>query len=91
LEKSFIRIAGMIKAYRIRSGLTQAELAERAGYDSPVFISLIERKKSKVPLTTLGKLIQILDMPEKEIKKILVDSYHDEIQSEIRVGMKNRA
>lgn len=49
--------AGLIRSVRRRSGLTQAELARRAGTSQPV-VSAYERGRRDPTYTTLRKLVE---------------------------------
>lgn len=76
----------MTREYRLKANMTQLELATKLGYNTMQFVSLIERGVSKVPLTTLGKLIIILNMPEKKIVNALISTYIKETIEEIQKG-----
>ena len=78
----------MIRNYRIKSGWTQLELAEKLGYNTPQFVSLFERGLSKIPLETLGRLIIYLKMPEKEVLKILLSTYEADLKHKLNLGKK---
>lgn len=78
----------LIREYRLKKDWTQAQLAEALGYETPQFISLIERDQSKVPVNVLGQLIVLLGIPEDEVIKRLVKSFQDEILSQINKGKK---
>lgn len=64
------------------------QLAEALGYETPQFISLIERDQSKVPVNVLGQLIILLGIPEDEVVKRLVKSFQDEVLTQINRGKK---
>jgi transcriptional regulator with XRE-family HTH domain len=91
LQEPYVKIAEMIRNYRENKGLTQLELATKVGYGGSVFISLIERKQSKVPLKTLGRIIKILGLPEKELIALLIQGYIQDVQVEIRSGMREKS
>ena len=90
MKKAKLELGQMIYKYRIKRGMTQLELANRLGYDSPQFVSLFERNLSKVPLETLGELIVILKIPEALARMQLLDFYKQEINNKIEMG-KNKA
>lgn len=79
-------LAVVIKAHRLKKGLTQAELATKLGYDTPQFVSIIERGLAKVPLNVVGQLIVILDIPERKLIKLLTASCEAGIKEEINQG-----
>lgn len=83
-----INFGTLIRDYRLKKGWTQAELARELGYDSPQFISLLERDQSKAPLYVLGQLIVLLGIPENEIVENLVSHYQEELRGQINKGKK---
>jgi transcriptional regulator with XRE-family HTH domain len=83
-----IKFGNLIRDYRTKKGWTQAELARELGYDSPQFISLLERDQSKAPLYVLGQLIVLLGIPEGEIVESLVTHYQEELRAQINKGKK---
>lgn len=86
MKKMNVELGNMVKDYRSKKGITQLELSEKLGYDTPQFISIIERGLAKIPLNVLGQLIVILGIPEKKITKILSDAYLEEMKQEIAEG-----
>lgn len=82
-------LGALAREYRIKSGMTQLELANKLGYESMQFVSLFERGISKIPLKVIGKLIIILGIPEKKITKSLVDVYTTEINEQITEGKRS--
>ena len=83
-----INFGSIIRDHRIKKGWTQAELARELGYDSPQFISLLERDQSKAPLYVLGQLIVLLGIPEGEIIESLVSHYQEDLRNQINKGKK---
>ena len=56
--------------------MTQIELAEKLDYPSVNFISMLEKKRSKVPLEKSVKFAKVLEIDEKWfIEKIMRDRY----------------
>ncbi|MDF0730191.1 helix-turn-helix transcriptional regulator [Pseudomonas entomophila] len=64
-SSSLINLAGRIKALRVARGLTQAELAERCGYE-PLTVSRFERGTYSPGIDTLITIAKILDVPVQE-------------------------
>jgi transcriptional regulator with XRE-family HTH domain len=79
-------IGELIKEKRELAGMTQLELAQKLGYESPQFVSLIERGLSKPPYSLIGKCVVILGLPEKAIVSQLKQAFMDELTSEIYKG-----
>ena len=86
MKKIKLEMGQFIRDYRIKADMSQLQLAERLGYDSPQFVSLFERNLSKVPLETLGELIVILKIPDAAIRKQLLDFYKQEMNFKIETG-----
>lgn len=57
---------------RLAKEITQGNLARVLGYASPQFISNWERGLAKPPLSTLKKMIKILDLDVDELLTILM-------------------
>jgi transcriptional regulator with XRE-family HTH domain len=83
-----IHFGKLIREYRLKRRLTQADLASKLGYASPQFISLIERDMSKTPLKTLGQLIIILEIPEAKVLAPLKKAYETSLHREIDAGKR---
>jgi len=77
-----------IRQAREAKPMTQLELAKKLGYDSSMFVCLMEAGKSKIPLPVLGKLIVILGLDEKSIVKQLKDEYEKKMKHEIGEGKR---
>lgn len=86
MTPAYKEIGTMIRSARERQELTQLELANKLGYESMQFVSLIERGMSKAPLTVIGKLAVILGIPAKKIENLLVEEYRNKVQTDIGVG-----
>jgi len=90
LNQIDLQLGALIRECRRKAGLSQRDLASKLGYTQPVFVSLFENGGSRVPLQTLGELVVLLNIPEKKITKILLDSYALRIKEEIAQGKKKR-
>lgn len=82
-------IGELIKEKREAAGMTQAQLAQKLGYDSPQFVSLIERGLSKAPYELIGKCVVILGLPEKKIISQLNQEFLNDLTSEISAGKES--
>lgn len=76
----------IIRQHRLKKGWTQAELAMQLGYETPQFVSLLERDQSKVPLYVLGQLIVLLDVPEEKIVTTLIAQFNESLRSQLSEG-----
>lgn len=59
-------LAAQLRALRLRRGLTQETLAERAGMDRS-YLSAIERGRNNVPLDTICRLAWALGMDVRDL------------------------
>lgn len=91
IPKVYIEIGQLIKQYREKMSMSQAELAEKLGYQSPQFVSIFERGLSKVPIESIGQISVILGIPEKKIKNMLLADFEAELDSRIKSGQKKAA
>lgn len=81
-------IGSTVREYRQKKNMTQLELSEKLGAGSMMFVSLFERGQSKIPLKTLGRLIVILELPEKQILKRITETHAASVQNQINEGKK---
>ncbi len=88
MKKQNSRLGALVKEYRLKSGMTQIELANKLNYSIPQFISLMENGHSKIPLNVLGQIIAILGVPEKKALDMLVESYRADAKATISAGRK---
>ena len=65
-DKSSRRIAGNLRRYRKKRGLTQAQLAKKADINSNYYAK-IERGELKPSVETLEKIIKALKVKSSEI------------------------
>ena len=56
----------MIKENRIKQNMSQEQLAEEIGI-SPRHLQRIEADEEKTKITTLKRIIKVLNIPDKEI------------------------
>ena len=81
-----MELGRLIKEYRLKKNFTQLDLSMKLGYDTPQFISILERGMAKVPLNVVGQLIILLGIPEKKITKILASAYLIELNKQLAIG-----
>lgn len=77
------RVGNFIKARRKKLGISQRVLAKRFKLSQPVFISLIENGKSKLPNTWALKMAKELKVKPEKIIRLIIKAETDQIQREI--------
>ena len=70
-----MNIYELLKAARIKQGMSQNELASRLGYTTPQFISNWERGMSLPPHDKLALLCTILKINRSQLRILLVKEY----------------
>jgi transcriptional regulator with XRE-family HTH domain len=74
----------MLKKWRLKAGLTQAQLADRLGYSTAQYISNIERKISKLPVSKYKQASKILGIP----MEVLIEMRIEESKEKLRKVFK---
>jgi len=77
------KIGNLIKNKRNKLGITQIQIAKELGFTSPVFISLIESGKSKLPLEKALWFSNRLEIPKSKMKRLLIQSATQKITSSL--------
>ena len=78
------KIGEFLKNERAKSGLTQAEVASKLGYDTAQFLSNIERGKSAIPYEFIRKVIKIYGVSDTVTVNYLVSLQQQYIEAEIK-------
>jgi transcriptional regulator with XRE-family HTH domain len=65
-NKTLIKFGNRVREERLRQGLTQEELAERAGVHR-TYIGMIERAEKNVTLLNIEKLARALSLKIQEL------------------------
>lgn len=74
LEKCLRKEFGIfLRERRLKSNLTQKEMANLCGYDSPQYISNIERGLCPIPPRVLGLMAKKYKIPARKIAKLYND------------------
>lgn len=84
----FMKIGQQIKKARLKSDMTQLELAHKLGYDSMQFVSLFERGLSKVPAPAIVKCCAIFNLSPEKMTRTLVQNYESETYALILTGFE---
>lgn len=79
-------IPEIIRAQRLKKKLSQVELARAVGLDSPQFIYMMEHGRSHIPYKTLGRLIEVLDLNEAKLIRILLEDFERDLNEQITEG-----
>lgn len=77
------RVGIFIRERRKKLGISQRVLAKIFKINQPVFISLIENGKSKLPNTWALKMARELKVPPEKIIRLIIRAETDRIQREI--------
>ncbi len=65
-------------------GLTQIEVSTKLGYDTPQFISILERGKALLPLSAVRKLSNILKIDFDELYQMALNEKMDRMKKRSR-------
>lgn len=89
-KRSFKHIAFIVKKYRkmkaqqLTQKISQEELSKLLGYKNGQFISNVERGKCSVPLKSLAKLANTLDIPVEELVDAVVKDFQETVYNHMR-------
>lgn len=78
-----IKLGKMLQQKRKEMGYTQIDMAIYFGFTSPVFFSLVESGKSKLPASRVKLISTKLNISPKKIEKLLIESAKEEIKYQI--------
>mgnify|MGYP006308564115 FL=1 len=73
------KTAHFLKTAIENSGLTQREIARRAGFPKPNFISMMKTGETKVPIDRIPALAEALDIPAIDFLRIAMREYQPEV------------
>jgi len=89
-KRSFEHISLIVKKYRkmkaqqLPQKVSQEELSKLLGYKNGQFISNVERGKCSIPLKSLAKLANILDIPVEELVEAVVKDFQETVYNHMR-------
>lgn len=66
------QLASFLKASRVKAGLSQKDVANHLGYETPQFISNWERSISSPPVTSLKKLAELYGVSAEKLFEIVL-------------------
>lgn len=86
-SKSFNVTLGLfLKEARLSKNLSQAHVAEHLGYSTSQFVSNWERGISMPPLSTLKKLVFLLEIDGHEIMGVILDAQKEILMQQLSVS-----
>jgi len=71
----------LVKERRTKLGLTQKEVTDKMGWNTPQFISNIERGVSQPPLFSAPKLCKILQIPRFRMRGAYWNDFNKEFNN----------
>tara|TARA_R110002051_G_scaffold237873_1_gene298696 strand:- start:17902 stop:18198 length:297 start_codon:yes stop_codon:yes gene_type:complete len=78
------RAASFLAAAITSSGLTQKEVAHRAGFNRANFVSMMKSGETKIPVFRVPALAKACGVPELELLEIVLYEDHPEMWEVIR-------
>ena len=90
MSRCFNNIAKFLKDKRTHhpKEYSQSELSHILGYKNGQFISNVERGLCSVPLKSLPKICEVLEIDRDELKKVLLDDYEKTLEEHLNAGDK---
>ncbi len=81
--RSFKNIGNFVKDGRQKHPqfYSQNQLSKLLGYKNGQFISNVERGLCGIPLKGIKKLLEVLDLNEKDLKEAMIKDYEETIDS----------
>lgn len=70
-----------LKFMRLKSSLTQTQIAKELGYSSPQFVSNWERGLTLPPLKTVRRLIKILSLDADKVSQLYLKQSRKELEA----------
>ena len=77
MKRSFKCISNLVRNGRLKSGITQIQLAEKLGFKNSQFISNIERAKSSIPEDSIKGLSRALNISKFDIIEAMTSDYRN--------------
>lgn len=90
-KQNFMTLGEFLKERRLKKGLTQKQVSDAFGFTTSQFISNIERGLSPPPANVLRKLVNIYDIPEREILKAIMAEQERFWRNELNLNGKQRS
>lgn len=77
-DRSYERFCQQLSKRRDTLGISQAEIAKRAHYRNPNFISILENKASGIPIKNAGDLALAYQLDRGQFAKALIKTRYPE-------------
>lgn len=77
-------LSDFLKRKRVSAGLSQRDVADKLGYETPQFISNWERGVSYPPVKELGKIAAMYKTSAQELFDLLLNNTIQEVTEDLR-------
>lgn len=77
-----------LKAARLKANLTQLEISVKLGYDTPQYISNVERGACTVSIQAMAKFAQVLPLDRDKLVKVVIDQATTQLREALAEGSK---
>jgi len=93
MSRCFNHIAKFLKDKRTHhpKEYSQSELSHILGYKNGQFISNVERGLCSVPLKSLPKICEVLEINKDELKKVLLEDYEKTLEEHLEASTEPKA
>ncbi len=83
MKKDYSPLGQLLKDGRVAAGLTQAEVSAKLGHATPQYLSNCERGLCGLPLQAIRKLIDLYNLDQTQVLKILMDEQERIIKAQL--------
>lgn len=90
MKELFQVLGDFLQSKRVKSGLSQGDVATKLGYSSPQFISNFERGLCAPPLNKLKMLVQLYDLNGEEVLKLMLKEHERHLRRNLGLARKKR-
>ena len=90
MKELFQVLGDYLQARRVKSGLSQGDVASKLGYSSPQFVSNFERGLCAPPLNKMKTLVQLYDMNSEEVLKLMLKEHEKQLRKNLGINKKKR-
>jgi transcriptional regulator with XRE-family HTH domain len=90
MKELFQVLGDYLQTRRVKSGLSQGDVASKLGYSSPQFVSNFERGLCAPPLNKMKTLVQLYDMNSEEVLKLMMKEHEKQLRKNLGINKKKR-